>query len=181
MRHVFTIVLLLAVLNVFCTRSGVPLQSGGSLSAVERQNIIAMHPDLERWNPSQSALWVRHGITRHVCIQQGSFGGLTMPYEVFVFDGDGGVVEANLIEAPHPSTPMTVSSVSPLRVAYKSDGNSVVCSGEYAEATWHQDIQKRMHLQHRLREIFESWGRSGSTNYDVLRQEIRGAITDSNK
>jgi hypothetical protein len=181
MRHFFAIVLLLAVLSVSCTRLGVPLQSGGKLSPVERENIVAIHPDFARWNPSQSALWIRHGVTRHVCIREGGSGSLTMPFQVLVFDGDGGVVEANFINAPNPSTPKAVSGVSPLRVAYERNDQTFTCSGEFSQATWRQDIQKRMDLQKRLHEIAGRWQRSGSTNFEVVKQEIDSAITNSKK
>jgi hypothetical protein len=104
-----------------------------------------------------------------------------MPYEVFVFERDGGVVEANIIDAPNPSVPKTVSSVSPLRVAYEQDGKTVVCSGKFSVATWRHDVQRRKDLEERLEQIFESWQRSGSTNFEVWKQEMDSTITDSQK
>jgi len=181
MRYVLIIVLLFACLVVVFRMRGVALRSGGVLSAVERENVVAIHPDFARWEPSQSAQWVRHGVTRHVCIQGGGIGSLTMPYAVFVFDTEGGVIEANIINAPNPSTPKRVISVSPLRVAFERDSRTVVCSGEFSESTGIHDIRNYMDLPRRLPDIEASWRRSGSTNFEVLMQAIRSAITNSQK
>jgi hypothetical protein len=105
-----------------------------------------------------------------------------MPCDIFAFDEGGKVVEANVIEAPNPSRPKTITSVSPLRVAYERDsGQTVVCGGKFSQATWLHDVQKREDLDERCREILESWRRSGSTNLGVVRQEIDDAIANSKK
>ncbi len=105
-----------------------------------------------------------------------------MPYEVFVFDGEGGVIEANIIDAPNPSVPKTVSSVSPLRVVFeRDDGKTTECSGEFSEAAWHHDVQKGMDLQQRLDKIVASWQRSDNTNFEVVQQAIDSALANSQK
>jgi hypothetical protein len=181
MRPFFTVALLLAVLNISCTKSGVPLQSGGSLSSVERKNLVAIHPGFASWSPSQSAIWVRRGVSRHVCIRQGDIGSLSVSDEVVVFDGDGKVVEANVIQAPTSSNPKTVSRFSPICVTYeRRDGKSVICSGGYSLPTCHHDFQKHMELHQRLQKVRESWHRSGSTNLEVMGQMFLNAIKTSN-
>jgi hypothetical protein len=182
MRFVSIIVLLLAVLNSSCTKSGVLLQSGGTLSAAERQNIVAVHPAFARWSPSESALWVRHGVTNHVCIREGGIGSLTMPYGVFVFDGDGRVIEANYIQAPNPSTPKSVVGISPLRVAYeRMDGETVVVGVEYSQEIARHEIQKQMDLQQKLSDVVAAWKQSGSTNFAEVNQMIENVITNSQR
>jgi hypothetical protein len=182
MRIFLVIIFLLAVLSTSCSRSGVPLQAGGELSVVERQNIVAVHPDFMDWEPEQSALWTRHGIVRHICLRDGGIGSLTEPYWVVVFDGDGRVVEANIIQAPNPGTAKTVSSVSPLQVAFEAeDGKTYVCGGEYSQATWQHDMQKEMDLDKKLREIIATWKRSGSINFAEVDRMIKSAITNSQK
>jgi len=148
----FSIVsVLLVVLASSCVKSGVPLQSGGTLSASEQQSIIAIHQGFSRWSPSHSALCVRDGMVRHFCLQSCGFGSLTEGYEVFVFDGDGRVVEANFIEAPNPATPKRVSSISPLGVAFERlDGKTMVVGVSYSQDVARERIQKRMNLLQRL-------------------------------
>jgi len=171
---------LLAFASISCSRSGVELQAGGKLSAPERQSIIAIHSEFTNWEPSQSATWIQHGVTRHVCIRALRIGSLTMPYWAIIFDDSGQVVEANIIQAPNPGTAESISGISPLRVAFRAtDGKIYVCSGEYSQATWRQDVQRQMDSQKKLHEIVERWRRSGSTNLVEVDQMIQNALTNS--
>jgi len=105
-----------------------------------------------------------------------------MPYTVLVFDSEGRVIEANIIQAPNPSTAVAVSSVSPLRVSFKGDDGSIhVCSGEFSQATWRHDFQKKMDLDRTLEEIFKRWQRSGSTNFAEWDRMMMNAITNSQR
>lgn len=147
----FATILLLSILMTSCTKSGesgVPLQRGGTLSRAEQESIIAIHPRLKFWSPSHSAVWIRDGVTQHVCIREGDIVSLTTTSEVFIFDGEGKVVDANIIEAPdapNRETSKTVSSISPLRVVYRFPKGVVVELGErYPRESSRQDFRKRM-------------------------------------
>jgi hypothetical protein len=185
MRPIFPIIMLLVVLITSCKKPGVPFQSGGELSLLEKQSLVALHPEFAGWVPDQSALWVRHGETRHVCVRAGGIGSISMPFDVVVFDEGGKVVEVNLIDAPNPLTENTakfVTSISPVRVVFETpNGKLVELMGCYSSATWRQDTKKRMVFEQEMREILRSWDRSGSTNMEELRQLMQRAIDDFHK
>lgn len=172
---------LLAVLTTSCS-SRVALQTGGKLSVAERRSVVAIHPDFANWEPSQNASWSRHGVVRHVCLKCGGIGSLTMPYWGIVFDGDGNIVEANIIQAPNPGEAEAIISASPLRVAFKANNGKIyVCGGEFSETAWLQDIRKEMDLERRLHETVETWQRSGGTNWAELDHMIKEAIANSRR
>jgi hypothetical protein len=77
----------------------VTFHSGGKLSAGERRSITAIHPWFAQWAPDYNTLWVQHGAVRHICLRCGGIGSLSMPYNVFVFGSDGGLIEANVATA----------------------------------------------------------------------------------
>ena len=105
-----------------------------------------------------------------------------MPYDVFVFDGDGSVMEANFIQAPNPSTPKAVVGISPLQVAYERlDGETVVVGVEYSQEIARHEIQKQMDLQQKIGDAVAAWKRSGSTNFAEVHQMIENVITNSQR
>ncbi len=183
MRFVFIIVLLLAALCSSCTKSGVVLQPGGTLSAAERQNIVAIHPAFTSWIPSESALWIWHGVTNHVCLLRGmSSLGLTVTYNVFVFDGAGRVVEANSVNAPYESAAKAVIGISPVQVAYEDlDGKTLVIGGEYSQEIALHEIKKKTELAQKIGDVLRAWNKSGSTNFAERNQMVENVITNSQK
>jgi hypothetical protein len=54
---------------------------------------------------------------RHVCLNC-PWGSVVYPYSVFVFDCNGKVTEANVVEAPSAADPVRLVSISPLEVAF---------------------------------------------------------------
>ena len=180
MRAFLTFVFSLVVLITSCTKSGAPFQPGGALSAMERQNIVTIHQGFAGWNPTDSAFWGRGGNALHVCIREGGVGGFTQSAEAFIFDGDGRVVEANILDVPMAYTAKTLSGVLPLQVAYRRrDGETVFCGGRYSRATWRHEMQKQKEVERRILQIVESWRSSGSTNSQELHQMIQTALTNS--
>jgi|ERR1043166_390728 hypothetical protein len=143
------------------------LQADGKLSARERQSIIALHSEFTNWQPTQSATWIQHGATRHVCLRAGGICSLnSMPYDAVVFDDAGQVVEANIIHGSDTGMAENIWDISPLRVCFKARGGKLyVESGEFSQATWRHELQKRMDGLKEFRDLVERFHRSGSTNF----------------
>lgn len=171
-------VLLLLLLNTACTRPRVLLQPGGKLSASEQTNICKIHPYLAHFKPGYSALWISHGITRHVFIGCEGIGSITMPHEVYVFDGDGAVVDVNIIQAPNPSTPTAVIGVEPLQIEFRClDGKTMAVGDSCSQEVARREIQNWRNLDQKDDEIILAWKLSGSTNEAVLEKKLDDEFT----
>ena len=136
------LICLVGILAGSCSRKEVALEDGGKLSADERKSIVAVHPAFASWEPEQSAFWLQHGATWHICIRCGGIGSIGMPYWVFVFDAGGHLTEANIIQAPNPGRAVTVSSIFPLKVAFEAHGNTYACDGEFSQTNWLPGIRE---------------------------------------
>jgi hypothetical protein len=183
MRTFWAALLFVAVFMASCTKSGIPFQSGGKLSVAEQQNIAAIHPLYARWHPNYSAFWVQHGVAQHVCLSTDG-GSIVWPYDVFVFDGDGRVVEANIIDAPSGAEPKSLPSISPLRVEFAGGAlhdQSAIVGLRYLHDEGHQKFCDQAKQKQRMRDVFDAWRRSGSTNFDTLEQMMKSAETNSTK
>lgn len=103
-------------------------------------------------------------------------GSLTMPYDVFVFDSAGRVMEANLIHAPNPGTPEVVTSVAPLKVAFRTDdGRRVEVGVEYSQEVARSKVLEEAELSQRLGMARHKWMKSGSTNKQELFNMLKQA------
>jgi hypothetical protein len=183
MRAFSAALLILAVLVASCAKLNTPFQSGGKLSAAEQQNVAAIHPLYARWRPNYSTLWVGHGVVRHVCLSTDG-GSIVWPYDVFVFDGDGRVVEANIIDGPSGAEPKNLASISPLRVEFAGGAlqdRSAIVGLRYLHDKGHQKFLDQATQRQRISDVFDAWRRSGSTNFETLEQMMKSAETNSPK
>lgn len=170
--------LFLLLLNTACKKPRVLLQPGGKLSASELKNICKIHPYLAHFKPGYNALWIRNGITRHVFIGCNGIGSITMPHEVFIFDGDGAVVGANIVQAPNPSTPMAVIGVAPLQIEFQClDGETMAVGDSCSQEAARHEIQRWMNLFQKEDEVQSAWKLSGSTNEAVLEKKLDDEFT----
>ena len=134
MRTFVATVSLASLLATSCTKPQAPVQpgttfqAGGSLSEAERQSLVQVHQVFANWQPEFSAIWGRGEDCRHVCLRC-PWGSIVYPYSVFVFDRHGHVTEANVINASSGAHPVTLVSISPLRVTF---GGGTLPAGTWA-------------------------------------------------
>jgi hypothetical protein len=157
----------------------VPLQPGGTLTPAERRSLAEFHPSLANWEPDLSAVWNRDGMVRHVYLQYSFFSGLRSSCPVFVFDGEGRLVEANYVGGDTTKS-ATVEAVSPLRLADENErGRKFPLKTSLAYATWRQDLKKILERSDREHDAVREWRASGSTNWEELRELFERAWTNS--
>ena len=185
MRGLYKILLIAAFATTSCGRH-VSLFEPCRLSIAEHQSITNLYPGFAGWGDiaDYGVVWVRGGVTRHVCLFGGG-GSIIWQYEVFVFDTDGHIVEANVVNAPSGGYPVSLSSISPLLVRFTSDamhkGESVEIGCAYSHEEGQQKVAEDSKEMLRVHAAFDAWKHSGSTNIDTLRQMVEEAKTNSTK
>jgi hypothetical protein len=177
--------LLLAFSFGSCTQPpAVTFSQGGALSDVEKRSLLAIHPKLAHWRPTHSAHWDHDGLIRHVCLSTDG-GSIVWPYDVFAFDQDGTIVEANFIDAPSGAWPNLLTSVSPLRVGFVggavADKAAVVVGLAHSKEAGRQKVVQRAEEKERFSSIFQAWKASGNTNTDTLMEMLRASQTNSHR
>jgi hypothetical protein len=119
MRGFGIILCLMAISFADCSKPGVPFRNGGEFSAAEKATLGAIDPDLRGWRPHYSALWNRGGTVRRVFLFRNDIASIVEHEDVLVFDGEGHLVEANVIEVSTGNQPQMVVGVSPVRVRFR--------------------------------------------------------------
>ena len=177
--------LALAIGATSCSKPAIEFVSDGKLSEAEVKSLQALHPELSRWRPHFVASWNRDGIARHVCLLSDG-GSIVWPYDVFVFDEAGRIIEANFIDGPSGAWPKSLLSVSPLRVEFTGGGlgdSTVVKELAYRHAEGRQKAVRRAEEKEKLSVAFRAWDRSGRTNSfkEMLDAVTKDTRTDSLK
>ena len=148
---------------------------GGELSNAEKEGIARVQPGLVKWKPDFNASWNRDALVRRIYFHRYEVTSIGWPYQVFVFAGDGSIVEANVLDGPNDANPKRVLGVSPLRVEFAGAfGSRTVegfrCSAEEGRRT----LQGEAEYDAKAREVIEKWKRSGDTNvarlHDVMNE-----------
>ena len=178
-RSLWTASLLVVVLFSACSKPGMPLQPGGTLSPAERRSLAEFDPRLANWEPDLSAVWNRDRMVRHVYLEYSFFSGVRSSCPVFVFDGGGRLDEANYVGGDATRS-ATVEAVSPLRLADKNERDrKFPLQTSFAYATWRQDLKASLDRSERKLDAVRAWRASGSTSWDELPQFLERAQTNS--
>jgi hypothetical protein len=125
MRSFSVILCVVAMGFVGCAKSDAPFHDGGEFSAAEKMTLAAIDPDLPGWKPYYNALWNRDGTVRRVFLFRNDIASIVEQEDVLVFDGDGRLVEANVVEVSTGNEPETVLGVSPIRVQFRFSSGSI--------------------------------------------------------
>jgi hypothetical protein len=157
MRAFYLVSLLAVCCTLSCRRPEVQFHKADALSNAEKQGAAAVHTELARWQPDSTALWDKQGVLRHVCLKTDG-GSIVWPYLVVVFDGQGRVVEGNIIDGPSGAWPKTVVSVSPLLVAFTG--------GALGADTRTVGVHYSPEAGMRAVKLWETERRSDSTNHE---------------
>jgi hypothetical protein len=184
--HALTLVMALSVAS--CTKPAsteppIEFSERGQLSDAEAQSLKALHPGLARWTPHYSAVWSRDGVIRHVCLSTDG-GSIVWPYDLFIFDQDGCIVEADILEGPSGGWPKNLVNVAPLEIGFTGgilDKNTVSVRSPHSPEEARRTVIQRAEESQRMSLAFDEWRRSGSTNMDVLMQMVSAARTNSIK
>jgi hypothetical protein len=169
MRAFYLASLLTACCTLSCRRPEVLFHEGGALSNAEKQGAAAVHPELARWRPQYTAQWDKEGVFRHVCLSTDG-GSIVWGYQVVVFDGQGHVVEANIIDGPSGAWPKIVASVSPLLVAFTG--------GALGDETRTVGVHYLPDVGRRAVRLWETERHSDSTNHEEFAKMWRDLDAD---
>ena len=161
-----------------CAKRGEPFVRGGQLSNAEKQSISRIHPSLANWRPDYSVLWSRDGVVRHIYFHRYEITSIGWPYQVFTFDGDGSVVEANVLDGPNNADPKSILGISPLQVRFVGTWGSRTVDGfRYSREEGRSELQKEC-------EDMDKWIQSLDTNRAKLHStvfEVQPGKTNSPK
>lgn len=172
----FHLTCLLGLLSMAsCAKRGEPVVQGGELSNAEKQGIARIHPGLVEWKPDFNATWNRDGLVRRIYFHRYEITSIGWPYQVFVFGGDGSVVEANVLDGPNDCSPRRVLSVSPLRVEFAGAFGSRTVEGfRYSAEEGRRTLQGEAEFEAEVRGVIEKWKASGDTNVANLHDMLNG-------
>jgi hypothetical protein len=173
MRAFILAFFLMILCTASCVKRGEPFKQGGQLARAEKQSIAKMQPELTDWKADYTAFWNRYGVVRHIYFHRYGLTSMGWPYEVFIFDGDGTVVEANVLDGPNDSNPKSVLGITPLRVQFVGMHGSTTVEGfRYSSEEVRHTLQRQYEYSGKAKAVIESWKRSGDTNVTKLHEML---------
>jgi hypothetical protein len=154
------ILILIALVASSCTKAppAVEFRVSSNWSPQERATLASL-PELLRpgaFNysfPICRATWKETGVVHHVCLQYPGIELCGTPYNAYVFDDAGNLLEQSQITAGQDYEPRQLLSVSPVRVSFARPnlfGSSQVLGFGFSTEEWRR---QKLELTARIAEI----------------------------